>query len=107
MAKTYKIAAAEEKTFSFQPPRSKKVYSVPLLTNLPLSQLLKAQKYYKDIDGDDDFNVLEFFEFLSEIFEPYAPGVIETLKVEEAAFLFKAYQDASSEDGTIDSPVGE
>lgn len=106
MANVYKIEATEEKTFSFQPPRSKKVYSVPLLTNLPLSQLMKAQKYYKDIDGNDDFSVLEFFEFLSEIFEPYAPGVIESLKVEEAAFLFKAYQEAS-EDGTTDSPVGE
>lgn len=104
----YKIAANEAKTFEFQIEGSgDTVYSVPLLSQLPISMLLKAQKYYKDIhDDEQDLDVLEFFEFLGEIFNPYAPGVIESLSVEQAALLFQAYQEASTE-GISAAPMGE
>jgi hypothetical protein len=103
----YKITADDAKTFDFQVEGSDEVYSVPLLSKLPISLLLKAQKYYKDINDEEfELDVLEFFDFLGEIFDPYAPGLLKTLSMEQAALLFKAYQDASTE-GTSTSPMGE
>lgn len=106
MAKIFKLEKSEATTFDFQIGDSEETHSVPLLSKLPIALLIKAQKYAEKLNGDEELNLLDFYGFMSEIFEPYAPGVVESLNPEQAAYLFRAYNDASIE-GVSVSPVGE
>lgn len=104
---TYQIPEDTQETFNFSPPNSDEVYSIPLLTKLPISLLLKVRDYSKKIEKNKGkLDNLDFLAFMSEIFDPYAPGVVGSLSADQAAFLFKEWEDASNE-GISSSPMGE
>ena len=121
MATMYQITRNDKETFDFQIEGSDEVYSVPLLSKLPISLLMRFKNFLKEneesffsekLDDDEDLTeeqyqiALELIELLSDIFEPYAPGVFGSLNFEQAMLLFQAYQEASNE-GMSASPVGE
>lgn len=78
----------EIKTFDFKLEGSDKVYSIPLLSQLPLERIRQASNLKKDSNDS--------FDFINGIFEEHAKGLIETLNSEQYTMLIEGYFEASS-----------
>ena len=91
----YTIPKAAPDTFDFQLEGEETVYSVPVLRELPLETVLKAEEL-KDNASD-----LEALTYIKSIFDEYAPGAVDRLSVEQFAFLFKAYMGDKNNDTTL------
>lgn len=75
-------------TFDFKVEGDKATYKIPLLRHLPMDMALQA----KDLaDADDD----EALEFVKDIFDSYAPGVVGGLTANEFTELTSGYFEAS------------
>ena len=95
----FQMPKTEKKTFDFRLEGSKEIHSVPLLQNLPIAQIRKVRDFVKDTDNEDD--IFEMLDFLCEIF---GEELIDGITVDEAAYLFKAWQEAS---GATEETLGE
>lgn len=91
----YTIAKSKPKTFDFQIEGQKKTYSVPLLRELPLEMVIKAE------DLKEDASDLEALSFIKGIFDEYAPGVVDKLSAEQFGLLFQAYLAAAENDVSL------
>ncbi len=91
----YTIAKTKPKTFDFQIEGQKKVYSVPVLRELPLETVIKADEL------KDDASDLEALSYIKDIFDEYAPGVVDKLSAEQFALLFKAYTAETGNDVSL------
>ena len=83
------VEKAKTQTFDFQIQGSKKIYKIPLLSQLPMSYIKKANKLTSGTDEDA-------FEFVNELFEKYAPGVIDELNSEQYRILIESYFESNA-----------
>ena len=77
------------KTFDFRIEGTKKTYKVPLLDQLPMEYIKKAGMLQ---GGSDD----DAFEYVNDLFEKYAPGVIDSLNAEQYKALVEGYFEQSA-----------
>ena len=99
----YTIAKEEAPTFDFQLPGEKKVHSVPLLTNLPVSKIKKMREFITAGDNAED-TTFDFLDFMGEIF---GAELVDSLSLAQNEFLFQAWQQASTGSNDDGETLGE
>ena len=79
----------QKKEFRFQLAGSERVWAMPLMTSLPVSQAVKIAKLA------NVSNIGDQIDALTVVFESLCPGLIEELTMDEAAEVLRAWGAAS------------
>lgn len=88
------VEKQKQQTFDFQIEGLKKIHKVPLINNLPMEYIKKARNLTSD---NEEETLARTMDFTDEIFEEYAPGVIDKLTVEQYQLLIEAYFSANGD----------
>lgn len=86
----FTVTKTKPETFDFQLEGSKKTYHVPVMSSLPLAQVLRLKEL--NTDDPDPFDLLAV---IRDVFDEFAPGVVDGLTAEQLSILFQAYTEAS------------
>lgn len=91
----YVVKRKPKKTFDFKIEGSKKIYHVPLISDLPVNTLAKA-KELRNAKGSDEEKAEKLFDFFTDIFRGDADEALDILDTEDFAELFEVYAEASN-----------
>ena len=85
------VKKSEQPDFKFQLEGRKKVYSTPLLMNLPVSKIRRVREFVKSGASGEEAT-FGFLDFMGDIF---GNDLIDSMKIEEVEYLYTAWKEAS------------
>ena len=87
----FKLEKSKAKTFDFE--YDGKEYSVPSVSSLPMKRFRAIREKLAESNNSAEV----FFDEIMNLFDEYIPEVMDTIDLDEAKALFKAYSAENDE----------